>query len=113
MKGGTKVPRILKFEIGNSFTAPISNGHTKGNTKNKRSRHQRLFEFRVLGIVGIDVERIMVHGEHTEEHVVGLGDRTTRPMFIEGTDLELFKAATKLHSVTPSEIRHRSVLIQA
>src|SRR5205807_1248072 len=97
VKGGTKVPDILKFEIGNSFTAHISNGHTKRNTKNKWTRHKRLLKFRVLRIVGIDVERIMIHGEHTEEHVVGFGDCTTRPVFIQGTDLELFVTAAKLH----------------
>src|SRR5205807_4509408 len=97
VKCRTNVLDILKFKIGNSLTAHIFNGHTELNTENKWTLSKRLLKLRVLAIVGVYVERIMIHGEHTEEHVVGFGDRTTRPVFVQGTDLELFITATKLH----------------
>ena len=43
----------------------------------------------------IGVERVMVHGDHAEQMVIGFGDCLAGPMPINVADFEVFEMATK------------------
>jgi hypothetical protein len=47
--------------------------------------------------VGVEVERVVVHGQQAEHVVVELRDRLARPVLVGRADLELLIAATELH----------------
>ena len=48
-----------------------------------------------LGVVGVDVQRVVVHGDHAEQVVVGLGDRLARPVLVDVADLEVLQVAAE------------------
>ena len=43
----------------------------------------------------VGVERVVVHGDHAEQMVIGFGDCLSGPMPINVSDFEVFKMATK------------------
>ena len=49
---------------------------------------------------GVEVERVVVHGEQAEQVVVVLGDRLARPVLVRRPDLELLVAAAELHDAS-------------
>src|SRR5207244_12118538 len=46
-----------------------------------------------LRVVRIDVQRVVVHRDHAEQVVVGLGDRLARPVPVDVADLEVLQVA--------------------
>ena len=52
---------------------------------------------RLAGVVRVQVERVVVHGEQAEQVVVVLGDRLARPVLVDRADLELFVRAPEFH----------------
>ena len=46
--------------------------------------------------VRVQVERLAVHGEGCEQHVVGFGDSATRRVRVHGTELELLEPQSPL-----------------
>src|SRR6266487_1485725 len=101
VKGGCKVFAFLKFEIGNSFATNVRYAHAERNAKDERTNHQTLLKLCIFAIVGVDMQGIMVHGEHAEKRVVILGDRASRPMLVHVTDLKVFETSSKLHFCIP------------
>src|SRR6185437_3296662 len=96
VKGGTKMPDVFKFKIGNCFATDILDAHAERNAKDQWSHDKWLFKLGCLSIVSVDVEWMMVHGEHTKQRVVMLGDCAPRPVFVERANLKLFVTTTKL-----------------
>ena len=101
------MPDMLEFENGESLAAHILDGHVQHNAKDQRPHDEALFELRLFCVVGIDMQRVVVHSEHAEERIVVLGNGATGPVLINGSDLKLFKTATKLH-LDPSLLRFHS-----
>ena len=58
----------------------------------------------VLGEPGVGVQRVMVHRDHAEQVVVGLGDGLAGPVPIDVADLELLEVATEGSLVGPHDI---------
>ena len=99
MKCGTNMLDMLKLKVCNGFAAHVFNGHAKHDTKYERASHNALLKLRLFRIVGVDMERMMIHRQHAKQGIVIFGNGTSRPMLIERTKLKLFKAASKLHDV--------------
>src|SRR5207302_3096015 len=51
----------------------------------------------LLGVVRVEVQRVVVHGDETEKVIVVLGHGLARPELVDGTDLELLEVAAELH----------------
>ena len=49
----------------------------------------------VLGEPRVGVERVVVHRDHAEQVVVGLGDRLARPVAVDVTDREVLQVAAE------------------
>jgi hypothetical protein len=47
--------------------------------------------------VGVDVQRMMVHGQQAEQVIVVLGDCFAGPVPVHRADLELLEVPTELH----------------
>jgi hypothetical protein len=63
----------------------------------------------VLGEPRIRVQRVVVHRDHAEEVVVGLGDRLARPVPVDVTDLEVLevpaeRALVHGHALPPPQM---------
>jgi hypothetical protein len=58
----------------------------------------------LLGVVRVEVQRVVVHRQQAEEVVVILGDGLAGPVLVGGPDLELLVAAPELHTEL---LRHR------
>src|SRR5437016_4947565 len=101
MKGRPQVFHILKLEIGNSLAADIWDAHAKRNAEDERTNYEALLELGFLAVIGIDVQRIVIHGKHAEERIVILGDGATWPVLIDRSNFKLFKSSAELHLVTP------------
>src|SRR5579859_1246868 len=97
VKGGAEMAHILKFEVGNRFAAHVWNRHAQYDTENQGANYEALPMLRSLAIEGIDVQGILVHGEHTEQGIIIFGDGAARPVFVESADFKVFKTSTKLH----------------
>ena len=52
---------------------------------------------RRLRVVGVQVQRVVVHRQQAEQVVVVLRDRLARPVLVDGADLELLVVAAELH----------------
>jgi hypothetical protein len=63
------------------------------------SHHIALEVRGLFGVVRVQVQRVVVHGQQTEQVIVVLGDGLARPVLVEGTDLELL--------VVPAELQRR------
>src|SRR6266487_5409050 len=101
MKGGSEMFDTLKFKIGNGFSTHIRYAHTERNTEDERTYYKTLLVLCRLTIVGIDMQGIVVHCEHTEKCILILGNCTSRPMFVHITDLKFFETSAILHITPP------------
>src|ERR1700730_778210 len=101
MKSRPQVPHILKLKVGNRFTADIRHTHTQRDTEDKRANYETLLELCILTVIRIDMQRIVIHGEHAEKCIIIFSNGTTGPVFIDISNFKLFKSSTKLHLVTP------------
>src|SRR6266516_1427163 len=107
MKGGSEMFDTLKFKIGNGFSTHIRYAHTERNTEDERTYYKTLLVLCRLTIVGIDMQGIVVHCEHTEKCIIILGNCTSRPMFVHITDLKFFETSAILHfCITFVSCRH-------
>src|SRR5690348_15085785 len=97
VEGGAEVAHVLKFEVGDGLAAHVWDRHAKHDAENEGADYEALPVLRPLAVEGVDVQGVVVHGEHTEQGVVVLGNGAARPVFVDGTDFKVFKTATKLH----------------
>src|SRR5258707_1834638 len=104
MKSRAEVLDVLKFQIGNGFSAYIGNAHAERDAENERAYDKTPLELSGLGIVSIDMQRIMIHGEHAEKRVVVFGNSTAWPVLVDGTNFKFFETSAKLHICLPFAI---------
>ena len=52
----------------------------------------------VLGVIRVQMDRMVVHGQQTEEVIVTLEDCLSRPMLVRVTNSEILKIEAKLLS---------------
>src|SRR6202011_4509656 len=76
---------------------------------------QPLAEFGVFGEMGVDMQRLRIHGEQAEHRVIHLGNGPAEFMMKLPTDLELLKIQSRHHppfsrAVTPGSGSASSVI---
>ena len=64
----------------------------------ERAHHQRLAEFGVLGVLGVEVDRMRVHGEQREPGVVGLADGAAGAVRVGRAHLEVLVVVPARHA---------------
>ena len=90
----------LHLQVGDRLAGDVRDAHSEGQRVDQVADHDIPAELRLgLCVVGVQVERMVVHGEQAEEMVVGLGDGLARPVLVRRADFELFQK--------PAELRHR------
>ena len=86
----------LDLEVGDRDAAHVGHRHAEHEAVHEVADHDVLAELRLrLGVPGVGVQRMVVHRDHAEQVVVGLGDGLARPVLVDVADLEVLEVATE------------------
>src|SRR5450631_562102 len=103
MESRRHVTQRLHLEVGDGLAGDIRDAHAQQQRVDVVADHHVLPELGgLLGIVRVQVQRMVVHRQQAEQMVVVLGDRLSWPVLVDRSNFELFVTATKLHN------RHRA-----
>src|SRR4051812_25847421 len=98
VEGRRDVAQRLDLEVGDGFAGDVRYGHAEQDRIDIVAHHYVPLELcRRLGVVRVDVQRVVVHRQQAEEVIVGLGDGLARPVPIDRADLELLVVTAELH----------------
>ncbi|SQD95561.1 hypothetical protein FMEAI12_3240003 [Parafrankia sp. Ea1.12] len=98
MEDRRHVPQRLDLQVGDRLAGNVGDGHPEQQRVDVvPDDHVALELGGVLGVVGVQVQRVVVHREQAEQMVVVLGDRLSRPVPVDRADLELLVVPAKLH----------------
>src|SRR5581483_1924648 len=82
----------LDLQVGDGRPADVGDAHAEHQRVHEVAHHDVLAELGgLLGVPGVGVEGVVVHGDHAEEVVVVLGDRLARPVPVDVADLEVLE----------------------
>ena len=96
VEGRGPVDERLDLEVGDGRPAHVGDAHAEDQRVDQVADHHvpALDRF-VLGEPGVDVQGMVVHGDHAEEVVVGLGDGLARPVPVDVARLEVLEVAAE------------------
>ena len=98
----------LDLEVGDRQAAHVGHRHTEHEAVHEVAHHDVLAELRLrLAVPRVGVQRMVVHRDHAEEMVVGLGDGLAGPVLVDVADLEVLEVTTEgtlVHSHTSERI---------
>ncbi len=98
VEGGRHVPQRLDLQVGDRLAGHVGHGHAQQQRVHVVADHDVPAEVGGLTrVVGVQVERVVVHRQQAEQMVVVLGDRLAGPVLVDGPDLELLEGASELH----------------
>ena len=98
MEGGPEVLERLHLQVGDRLARHVRHRHPEQQRVDVVADHHILAEVGARpGVVRVQVQRVVVHGEQAEQVVVVLGDRLARPVLVDRADLELLEVPTELH----------------
>ncbi len=104
----------LDLEVGDGLARDVRHRHAEQQRVDVVADDDVLPELgRPLGVVGVEVQRVVVHRQQAEEVVVVLRDRLAGPVPVDRTDLELLVAASELHCPLLVESDHPAPLGRA
>src|SRR5258707_6691551 len=92
-------PYLVPAEIGDGLLAHVRDAHAGDDGERQARVHQRAAELGGRAVRGIDVQRMLVHGEEREPGVVGLAERAARPVLVDVADLELLVIAPRRFAI--------------
>ena len=95
MEGGLQELDVLEAQVGDSFAGDVGHALSQRDVHHQVAHHHVLPELGALPKVLVDVERVVVHGQHAEENVIGLGDGAAGPVLVDITHFELFQITAK------------------
>src|SRR5215813_9282596 len=112
-EGGLLVFEGVHFEVGDGASGDIRHRHANDHAVDERAQDHALLVLGVgLGVVGVGMERVLVHGQEGEPRAVGLGDGAPRPVPEHLADRELLEVASVAHG-TPVLSRLASAACRA
>ena len=95
-KVGVPVDERLDLEVGDARPADVGHAHAEHQRVHEIAHHHVLpVHGLVLGEPGVDVQGMVVHGDHAEQVVVGLGDRLARPVAVDVAGDEVLEVAAE------------------
>src|SRR4051794_24504572 len=98
VEGRRDVAQGLDLEVGDGLAGHVRDGHAEQDRVDVVADHHVLLELRRrLGVVRVDVQRVVVHRQQAEEVVVVLGYGLARPVPVDRADLELLVVTAELH----------------
>src|SRR5262245_34456367 len=97
---------LFVFEVSDALAADVGNAHPDCSGENQKPDDQPLAMLSALGVMRIDVKRIVVHGQHAEEGVVHLGNVSSGPVPVDVADGEFLVVPAKFHFATTKTRRH-------
>src|SRR5436190_2741177 len=81
VEGRLAVLELLDLEVRDARAAHVGDAHPEHHRVHEVAHHHVLLELRLgVGVPLVKVERMVVHGDETEEVVVVLGDGLARPV---------------------------------
>ena len=96
VEGGLGVLEALDLEVGDGRPAHVGHAHPEHQGVHEVADDEGLAHGRlVLRVPVVGVRRVVVHGDHAEEVVVGLGDGLARPVAVDVADLEVLEVAAE------------------
>lgn len=93
-------PDVLDFavvQVGDRPAAHVRDAHADHDAEYQRPDDQALTVLRASGVVGIDMDGVLVHGQQREPSVIGFTDRPPRPVLEDLPDFELVKVPSVWH----------------
>src|SRR5882757_6053950 len=103
VEGRRDMAQRLDLQVGDRLARHVRHRHAQQQRVDVVAHHHVPAEVRaVLGVVGVQVERVVIHGEEAEEMVVVFRDRLSRPVLVDRTDLELLVGPPEPHRHTSS-----------
>src|SRR5207247_2535848 len=101
-EGGLLVLERVHLEIGDGPSRDIGHRHADDHAVHERPKDHPLLVLSIrLRVMGVRVQRMLVHGEESEPGAVRFGDGAARPVPEGLTDREFFKVASVAHG-TPT-----------
>ena len=89
----------LHLEVRDRLAGHVRHGHAEQDRVDVVAHHHVALEVRGrLGVVRVEVQRVVVHGQQAEQVVVVLRDGLARPVPVNRADLELLEVPSKLHA---------------
>src|SRR5712692_6377489 len=102
-EGGLLVLEGVDLKVGDGAPRDIGHAHTDGHAEDERAHHHALLVLGVgLGVVGIGVQGVLVHGQQREPRAVGLGDGAPGPVLEVLPDREFLEVAPVAHAGFPA-----------
>ena len=96
MKRRLLVLQRLDLEVRDGDTAHVGHRHTQHEAVHEVADHDVLPELRLrLAVPRVGVQRMVVHRDHAEQVVIGLGDGLAGPVLVDVADLEVLEVATE------------------
>jgi len=80
VKHRESMANLRVFQRFDSASTDVGLAHPNHQTNDDRALHQPLPMLRPSGKVPIDMHRVLVHAQQTEQRIVELGDRPARPV---------------------------------
>ena len=92
VEGRLRMAQRLDLEVGDGRARDIGHAHAEHQRVDEIADHDVLAVDRlVLGEPLVGVERVVIHRDHAEEMIVGLGDGLARPVSVDVAGLEVFE----------------------
>ena len=90
---------LFDLEVGDRGATHVGHAHAEHQRVDEVPDHDVLAELRLrLRVPRIGVQRMVVHRDHAEEVVVGLGDGLARPVLVDVARLEVLEVPTERRS---------------
>src|SRR2546425_1419397 len=102
-EGGLLVLERIHFQIGDGAPRDVGHAHADDHAEDERAHDHALLVLRVrLGIMGIGMQGMLVHGQQREPRAVGLGEGAPRPVLELLPDREVLEVAPVAHADRPA-----------
>ena len=111
VEGRARVAQRLDLEVRDRLARDVRHAHAEHERVDEVADDDVAPELRLgLGVVRIGVQRVVVHRDHAEEVVVGLGDRLARPVVVDVAELELLEVAAEARLARVDLTSHRVII---
>src|SRR6478672_10978819 len=96
VEGGLRVLQRLDLEVRDRLPRHVGHAHPEHERVDQVADDDVLAELRLgLGVVGVGMKRMVVHRDHAEQVVVGLGDGLAGPVLVDVAHLEVLEVAAE------------------
>src|SRR5919197_667703 len=93
-ENGRRQAHLVPAKVGHGFLAHVGDAHAGNDGECECGVDERPAKVRGSTVYGVDVQRVLVHGEQREPDVVRLRERAARAMLVDVADLEILVIAT-------------------